>query len=293
MAESRDVAAFLVRARQLIRELLPDVLSGCGNPGSNVQTKRDGSLVTSIDTQVERTLKGGFSALFPGVPILAEESAIDVSSGTQLSAAEVYASFFTARDQITIDPIDGTRNFVEGRREYCIAASLSSVEGGGIWPQAGVVAVPHYGQMFWCDERTAYVEEIASGSVVTLSRVVPEQRVLSASSRDRAWLESSGNKLTLPWQSSGSSVYDLVGTVTGRLSASIIGAQRLWDIMAPLAIATRMGLVVRDIQTKQHVKALTAADLSSDIVARPWGLGRKMVLLPPELSISELIQPVS
>lgn len=284
-----EIALFLSRARELIREVLPRVLQGCGDPHGGVDTKRDGSLVTSTDTYVERALKDGFSAIFPDVPILAEESAIDVTSGEQASAHAVYSQFFGARLQITIDPIDGTRNFVEGRREYCIAASLSVPREAGIWPVAGIVAIPHYGLTYWCDETDVRVEDAHSGQTSRLIRSVSPQSVISASSRDRAWLESRNIKLKLPWESSGSSIFDFVGTLTGRLSASIVGAQRLWDVMAPVALASRVGLVLRDLETGQQIDCLSVSDLSSDIIARPWGLGRRMVLAPPELSLATLI----
>jgi fructose-1,6-bisphosphatase/inositol monophosphatase family enzyme len=286
-----DSTLFLSRARGLIREVLPRVREGCGDPHGSVQTKRDGSLVTPSDTYVERTLKQGLSEIFVGVPILAEESAIDLTGEEQVSADTVYSQFFGARSQITIDPIDGTRNFVDGRREYCIAASLSVPRGGGIWPIAGVVAVPYYGLMYWCDETNVWVEDTNSGEISPLTRAASAQSALSVSSRDRAWLESRKIRLQLPWESSGSSVFDLVGTLTGRLSASIVGAQRLWDVMAPIAMAHRVGLVLRDLETGGPITSISMSDLSTDIASRPWGLERRMVLAPPGLSLAALIDP--
>jgi 3'(2'), 5'-bisphosphate nucleotidase len=193
--------------------------------------------------------------------------------------------------QIVIDPIDGTKNFVEGRGEFCIAAALTHSVGDGIWPVAGVVALPVKGIMWWTDGSSVRREVIASGAVEEIGRrSVPEKRI-SVSSKNRAWLAENAFEMKLPWISSGSSVHDFMGTATGELCGSMVGKQRLWDLMAPLAIALRLGSELRDLVTGQVVTCINPSDLSRDLRKRPWGIERKMVLAPRETKLDELIAP--
>jgi fructose-1,6-bisphosphatase/inositol monophosphatase family enzyme len=290
VGESSDITAFLACAKAAMINLMPRVVAASGSTLNAVQTKRDGSLVTSVDTLVEAELTAAFSGVFSDTPVLGEESAIDLSAQGEILGVGVYAPFMQSPRQVIIDPIDGTRNFVERKREYCIAAALSCSVSGGIWPVASVVAIPSAELIYWCDEHAAYVEELSSGQARTLTRPEPSgAAVLSVSSRDRGWLSSNGVELVLPWVSSGSSVYDLMQTVLGRQRGSIVGSQRLWDLMAPLAIADRLGFVLRDLFNGEEVRSLCATDLSSDIIGRPWALGRRMLLATPAVELSDCI----
>jgi fructose-1,6-bisphosphatase/inositol monophosphatase family enzyme len=284
---SSDITTFLGCAKATIKELVPRVLSASVSEPDAVQTKRDGSLVTLVDKLVESELVAACSAAFSEAPVLAEEGAIDLSASTTLTAASVYSQFMESPRQIIIDPIDGTRNFVDRKQEYCIAAALSRRVTGGIWPVAGVVAIPATGLLYWCDDHEVYVEEIATGHSSTVRAIESHDGRVSINSRDRTWLASQGISLTVPWVSSGSSVYDLIGTVLGRLQGSVIGSQRLWDLMAPLAFASRLGFVLSDLMSGAEITALSVSDLSSDVAARPWGLARKMALAQPNVRPSE------
>ncbi len=282
MVATRD---FITSARGVLIDAVQCALEGAARRNKNVQTKRDGSLVTEIDQQIEAMLVARFTRDFPTAVVLGEEGAIDTDG---MTSEEVYGEFFSAPYQITIDPIDGTKNFIAGHPQYGIAVGLSGRRGEGAWPIAGLIAVPEEGKIFFSDDSQVVVEDLSSGQQSSL--VVPSLSVesISVNSRDRAWLASKGIELSLPWVSSGSSVYDFLGTVVGRHRGSIIGSQRLWDLMAPLAIALRAGLVLRDFESGNDIPCMTSRDLSDDIVARPWGLARKMLLATRGTNISDL-----
>ncbi len=285
---SEEISVFLSCAREVFTSLVPIVLSAAGST-ADVTKKRDGSLVTATDRFVESRIISAFSVALPGVPVLGEEGAIDCSEGTYSDSKEFYRGFLDTPLQLVVDPIDGTRNFVDGKGEYCIAAALSKRVDTGIWPIAAVVAIPREGLMLWCDGSGAFREELGRGTSGKLYRDVSPPRDISVNSRDRAWLSAEGYGLRRPWVSSGSSVYDFIGSATGRLSASIVGSQRLWDLMAPLAFAERLGLVLRDLRTGDVMMGLGATHLSSDLVARPWGLGRRMLLLPKDVAVEDFV----
>jgi fructose-1,6-bisphosphatase/inositol monophosphatase family enzyme len=170
-----------------------------------------------------------------------------------------------------------------------MAVALCRKVGEGIWPIAGVVLIPEFAEVYLCDGLSVSVEDLRSGIRMAVKREGPKETKLSVNSRDRAWLVSVGLAAAVPWISSGSSVYDFLNTSLGRQSGSIVGAQRLWDLMAPLAIASTLGLVLRDISSDEIVSSIGMGELSAETELRPWGLARKMLLAPPGQSISELV----
>lgn len=282
MVSSRE---FVICARNAVKELAPVALSGAAQADKSVVTKRDGSLVTAIDQEVETRLIAAFHRSFPGIPVLGEEGAIDRKAQ---NASQMYQEFINSGFQIIIDPIDGTKNFIDGHPQYCIAVALSESRAGGVWPVAGVIAIPEERTMYWSDESGVFAEDLVSGDQRQVRRVDSSLERVSVNSRDRAWLAERHLQLTRSWVSSGSSVYDFLGTVLGRNRASIAGSQRLWDLMAPLALALRSGLILRDLETGREVTSITIDHLSEDIAMRPWGLSRKMLLAPRDQEFSEL-----
>jgi histidinol-phosphatase len=92
----------------------------------DVRTKADGTWVTTVDTEVERTLRAAIGTRFPGHAVLGEEDGRD---GPEDAPTWI------------IDPIDGTTNFVKGNP---IFATLVAVQVDGV-EVAGVVSAPALG----------------------------------------------------------------------------------------------------------------------------------------------------
>lgn len=256
------------------------ILEAVAAESRNPSRKSDGTFVTAVDTAVEERFITALRGALPDTPILGEEEASHSSVEARHGAHDYYTSFMSAPRQVVIDPIDGTRNFVEGKREFCVAVALTRSDGGGIWPIAGVVAIPIPGIMFWTEGPAVYRENLITGEVRRFERTLSSAPRVSANSADRAWLMANGFEIHSPWISSGSSVHDFLGTAIGELCGSLVGKQRLWDLMAPLAIAERLGCELRDLLSGELVTCIGPRDLSPDIAGRPWGLERKMVLLP-------------
>jgi myo-inositol-1(or 4)-monophosphatase len=277
---------FISCALPALKSLSDLLFASAGGDKGGVATKRDGTLVTEVDRLVESRLVEAFSARFPGVPILGEEGAIDV--GVR-GAAELYTPFLHAEEQLVIDPIDGTKNFIDGRREYCMAVALCCKVKDGVWPVAGVILIPEFGELYFSDRKSVFFENLRTGVARAVKREVSKEAKVSVNSRDRAWLDSVGLAAAVPWVSSGSSIYDFLNAALGRHRGSVVGAQRLWDLMAPLAIASTLGLVLRDISSGEIVSSIGMGELSTDTELRPWGLARKMLLALPDQVISELV----
>ncbi|HEX6374495.1 MAG TPA: 3'(2'),5'-bisphosphate nucleotidase CysQ [Allosphingosinicella sp.] len=94
--------------------------------GCEAEEKEDGSPVTIADRHAEAIILGRLAAAFPDIPVLAEEEAAAgriPSLGTR---------FFC------VDPLDGTRGFVQRTGEFTVNIGL--IEDGA--PVAGVIYAP-------------------------------------------------------------------------------------------------------------------------------------------------------
>ncbi|WP_290542374.1 3'(2'),5'-bisphosphate nucleotidase CysQ [Aestuariivirga sp.] len=99
-------------------------------------TKPDGSHVTEGDLAINGLFEERIRAARPGDGWLSEETADDPRARM-------------ARERLwIIDPIDGTRAFLEGRKEWCVAAALA-VNGR---PVLAAVFAPHRDEFFTAAE---------------------------------------------------------------------------------------------------------------------------------------------
>ena len=98
---------------------------------NKVWHKHGNSPVSEADFAVDRFLTETLRSARPDYGWLSEETE---DSGERLSASRIFV----------VDPIDGTRGFIDGRREWCI--SVAVVENGV--PVAGVLECPALSETF-------------------------------------------------------------------------------------------------------------------------------------------------
>jgi 3'(2'),5'-bisphosphate nucleotidase len=120
---------------------------GCGST-----TKQDGSPVTVADQEAEALILAGLRTLAPGAVIIAEEEA-----AAGLADGPCPETFFL------VDPLDGTRDFVEAKDRGEFTVNIALVEKGR--PVLGAVYAPARGRLYaggpagaWtapCDPETA------------------------------------------------------------------------------------------------------------------------------------------
>jgi 3'(2'),5'-bisphosphate nucleotidase len=101
--------------------------------GCETHEKADGSPVTEADRAAEEIILDHLGRAFPKVPVLAEEEAAEGR------IPELGTRFFC------VDPLDGTRGFVERTGEFTVNIAL--VEHGT--PVAGVIYVPVTGVLYY------------------------------------------------------------------------------------------------------------------------------------------------
>ena len=127
--------AISTEAAAALLEPLTDIVIRAGaailavnRSGMQVEGKTDGSPLTEADMAADRIIADGLSALAPQIPTLSEER-------THLAERPYRCSFFL------IDPLDGTREFVDGRDEFTVNVAL--ISGGK--PILGIVGAPALG----------------------------------------------------------------------------------------------------------------------------------------------------
>ncbi|PKP79485.1 MAG: 3'(2'),5'-bisphosphate nucleotidase [Alphaproteobacteria bacterium HGW-Alphaproteobacteria-2] len=106
-----------------------------------VRAKSDASPVTEADEAADALIRAALGGAFPGVTIVTEE------------AAESHA--LTARDFLIVDPLDGTKEFIQRRGDFTV--NIAWVENGR--PVRGVVYAPAKGRMFYTLPDGTAVEE--------------------------------------------------------------------------------------------------------------------------------------
>ncbi|KQS53744.1 3'(2'),5'-bisphosphate nucleotidase CysQ [Brevundimonas sp. Leaf363] len=121
-----------------LTEALADIAEAAGRvilpywrAGAQVSRKADASPVTEADQKAEALILTALARRWPGVQAVAEESV----------AADGAPSRMETRRWL-IDPLDGTRGFVEGRESFTVNIAL--IEGDA--PVAGVIHAPATGQ---------------------------------------------------------------------------------------------------------------------------------------------------
>ena len=225
----------------------------------DVHEKNPGDLVTVADHEAEVLITRALNAAYPDAVVLGEEA--HAAEGLLL---EAYAG---ADHAFTVDPVDGTKNFVHGSPDH--AVMVSEVRGGEgvrawIWqPQHGL----------------AYVAERGAGAYRNgerLRRAVPDEDALAGRTSRRAWIGKAFGglaPLTLTWVSCG---IDYPKLVEGETDYLLYGSTRPWDHVPGTLLVREAGgavgrtdgppYVARDIAAPGLAAAASPA--AYDIVGR-------------------------
>ncbi len=108
----------------LLREVAEEVI----NPrfrtleDDQIAEKNPGDLVTVADKEAEVLITAALQAAYPGALVLGEEA----------SSADdhLVERFYAADHSFTVDPVDGTKNFVKGSPDHAVMAS--EIRGGQV-----------------------------------------------------------------------------------------------------------------------------------------------------------------
>jgi 3'(2'), 5'-bisphosphate nucleotidase len=163
-------------------------------------------------------LMGALRNLRPEDGILSEEEAADPS---RLAKARVWI----------IDPLDGTREYSEGRSDWAVHVALT-IDGV---PAAGAVAMPGLGEVY-------------STAEVGASTAFDNRQVLVSRTRPPAEAEAVAAAIGGALQGMGSAGAKAMAVLRGEACAYVhSGGQYEWDSCAPACVAAAHGLHVSRI----------------------------------------------
>ena len=197
-------------------------------------TKPDGSHVTEGDLAINALFERRLRAERPDDGWLSEETADDPQTRM-------------AHDRLwIIDPIDGTRAFLEGRKEWCVAAALA-VNGR---PVLAAVYTPHHAEFF--------IAALGEGASLNGTRLaIPDSTTLEGA-------HIAGNRKALAGLAHLGIVADPSGSLplqlrlahvaAGRLAGAVsIGKRNDWDLAAGELLVQEAGGIVSGSSGKGYI----------------------------------------
>ena len=230
-------------------QVVRDALSlGCDlalkSQPEDVQEKGDRDMVTEVDLRIEREIKAMLATQTPGVDFLGEEG------GRAYHQEENDLMW-------TLDPIDGTANYVHGVPLNAISLALvfegnavvsgvglpflgkhySALKGGGAYANGARIAVSSTDSL---SKAMVAIGDYAVGN--NPDRKNARRLALTASLASRA------ERVRM----FGSAAIDLVWLAEGRIDAAVILANHPWDTAAGVLIAREAGALVVDASGAEH-----------------------------------------
>lgn len=195
-----------------------------------VQSKEDDSPLTQADLASHHCIVAGLEALTPDIPIISEESELpDFAERSQWDRYWI------------IDPLDGTKEFVNRNGEFTVNIALIDHQK----PVFGVVHVPVQDKTYWGCEGLGAERRNADGSIesiqISASSSVPVRIVGSRSHRSSsldAYLENLGDHDMIPM---GSSLKFCVIAEGGADLYPRLGLTSEWDTAAAQAVVEQAG----------------------------------------------------
>jgi fructose-1,6-bisphosphatase/inositol monophosphatase family enzyme len=217
---------------EAVLRLLQDVAEEVVDPrfralsAAEIQEKGPGDLVTAADREAEEQITAALRAAYPDAVILGEEA--------YAGRPALMAEFWDADHAFTVDPVDGTKNFVHGSPDH--AVMVGEVKGGEtvrawIWqPQHQAAYVAELGGGAWCN-----------GERVVRPPTPPRSRWRGVTSR-RRWvgrpLATDLRPLELTWVSCG---IDYPQLARGGADYVVYGRANPWDHVPGGLILTEAG----------------------------------------------------
>ncbi len=202
------------------------------SPDLKTASKADGSPVTQADLLSNQILIAALNRLFPKDAILSEESPFE--------SGELEYS----RRTWVIDPLDGTRSFVNGDDDFSILVALCE----DFIPVYGIMFFPAQGSFVTAgrssnggDNQALFAKALCNGETLSVSRAgeLHPGRVYIRN------FECKRPELASPMMDSGAA---LLKVANGELDGAIIRmtTHREWDIAAPTVVIEAAGGMVTD-----------------------------------------------
>ncbi|HYL59396.1 MAG TPA: 3'(2'),5'-bisphosphate nucleotidase CysQ [Candidatus Acidoferrales bacterium] len=228
-ADGRDLSRELALAKKAARAAGEILRRHWHRGGYEIGSKGRDNPVTQADLEADRAIKRLLRDPFPDYGWLSEET---VDNDARLKCRRVWI----------VDPLDGTKEFINGIPEFSVAIAL--IENGA--PILGVTYNPIKREMYWaargmgCHLNTKKVR-------VTKTRTLKRATVLASRSETARgeWQVFDGTMRVSP---TGSVAYKLAMVAGGKGDATFTRSPKSeWDIASGAALVAEAGGTITDI----------------------------------------------
>ncbi len=186
---------------------------------------------TDLDRETDALLLRALTAAFPPGAFPAYLSEERSDDGLRLSAGDVFL----------VDPIDGTRNLVAGRREATISVALWR-EGDLAW---GCVHQPFLGQTFTAVRGGGAFLNGMPIHATTIGRTEDARLFLSRHEHRRGWLAPLEGRVR--YEAVGSCAYKMACVAAGLCDGTVtVHPRSEWDVAAGTLLVQEAGGIVTD-----------------------------------------------
>lgn len=203
------------------------VLSYYGKSEKKIKFKTDNTPITEADTQTNKYICDKLSEKFPDIPIISEE-------GYGFKDKENSDYFFL------VDPLDGTKEFINGTDEFTINIALIKNKK----PVIGVINVPSKEQLYWTDGSKSFLRDKDNANKILKTTHLDKKNMIievSKSHLDHETLKFINEFNTKKLIRSGSSI-KLCNIASGKSTIyPRFGNTMEWDIAAGHAILSNSG----------------------------------------------------
>ena len=199
-----------------------------------VKAKDDkGDLVTNFDYKIEKYIIENIKKEYPNFSIISEE----FNSNNKLT-----------ENCFTIDPIDGTINFVNGIPLWAI--QIACIKNGKT--VAAVIYMPRMNELYSADENGAFL----NGKPIHVNNLDIKHGVYNIEGPDKIVGQMKMSKISNNSRNFYCSAINFAWTACGRLSGTIFIKDTFWDYVPGQFIVEKAGGVIFNIKNA-HIGANT------------------------------------
>ncbi|MEP0918554.1 inositol monophosphatase family protein [Leptolyngbya sp. DQ-M1] len=222
------------------------IVRSCGQQAKTLSTqnyevfqKEPGDFVTTVDQALDRQLSEFFTTLFPNDGIITEENA-----ASRKQYQEEYDRLWC------IDPLDGTQDFIHGDPDYAVLVGLLEHQS----PIAGWIYAPEQDALYYGGKSLGVWQALGDDEPELCK--IPQARVDSyriiigdKDFRNTARQISASIPEIEFLRSPGSFGLKVMNVVLGKAEVYLYLNRRVkvWDTVAPIAIAQTAGLACCDL----------------------------------------------
>jgi myo-inositol-1(or 4)-monophosphatase len=228
--EENDLTRELTLAKKAARAAGEILRSYYKREGLKVGSKGHDNPVTQADLEADGAIKKLLRDPFPSYGWLSEET---VDNDDRLKCRRVWI----------VDPLDGTKEFINGIPEFAVAIALIEDES----PVLGVTYNPIKREMYW-SARGAGCHLNTQRAKVTRTRTLTRATVLASRSETGRgeWKVFDGTMKVIP---TGSVAYKLAMVAGGKADATFTRSPKSeWDIASGAALVAHAGGTITDIR---------------------------------------------